>query len=360
MAKKDSSLTSVVSESLKKSFDIDAFKKSKFLDQSVKFKPQKWIPLSKAFQDVLSIPGIPMGHITLLRGHSDTGKTTAMLEAAVAAQKMGVLPVFIVTEMKWNWEHAQQMGFEMDPVVDKETGEIIDYKGFFIYVDRGSLNTIEDVAAFIADLLNEQAKGKLPFDLLFLWDSVGSVPCRLSVESNKNNNEWNAGAMSQQFGNFINQKIILSRKENQPYTNTFVAVNKVWVAKPNTPMEMPKLKNKGGDTMFFDSSFVITFGNVTNSGTSKIKATKDGKDVEFAKRTKISADKNHVTGVQTKGTVVMTVHGFIEDDKKAIDEYKKAHSKEWLQILGSTDFDVVEESEMEENIKDIIDTDAEE
>jgi len=360
MAKKDSSLTSVVSESLKKSFDIDAFKKSKFLDQSVKFKPQKWIPLSKAFQDVLSIPGIPMGHITLLRGHSDTGKTTAMLEAAVAAQKMGVLPVFIVTEMKWNWEHAQQMGFEMDPVVDKETGEITDYKGFFIYVDRGSLNTIEDVAAFIADLLNEQAKGKLPFDLLFLWDSVGSVPCRLSIESNKNNNEWNAGAMSQQFGNFINQKIILSRKENQPYTNTFVAVNKVWVAKPNTPMEMPKLKNKGGDTMFFDSSFVITFGNVTNSGTSKIKATKDGKDVEFAKRTKISADKNHVTGVQTKGTVVMTVHGFIEDDKKAIDEYKKAHSKEWLQILGSTDFDVVEESEMEENIKDIIDTDAEE
>jgi hypothetical protein len=360
MAKKDSSLTSVVSESLKKSFDIDAFKKSKFLDQSVKFKPQKWIPLSKAFQDVLSIPGIPMGHITLLRGHSDTGKTTAMLEAAVAAQKMGVLPIFIVTEMKWNWEHAMQMGFEMEPVVDKETGEITDYKGFFVYVDRGSLNTIEDVAAFIADLLNEQAKGKLPFDLLFLWDSVGSVPCRLSIESNKNNNEWNAGAMSQQFGNFINQKIILSRKENQPYTNTFVAVNKVWVAKPNTPMEMPKLKNKGGDTMFFDSSFVITFGNVPNSGTSKIKATKDGKDVEFAKRTKISADKNHVTGVQTKGTVIMTVHGFIEDDKKAIDLYKKEHSKEWLQILGSTDFDVVEESEMEENIKDITETDAEE
>jgi len=341
MAKSKDSLTSVVSESLKKSFDIDAFKKSKFLDQSVKFKPQRWIPLSKAFQDVL------------LRGHSDTGKTTAMLEAAVAAQKMGVLPVFIVTEMKWNWEHAVQMGFEIQPVADPETGEIIDYKGFFIYVDRGSLNTIEDVAAFMADLLNEQAKGKLPFDLCFLWDSVGSVPCRLSVESQKNNNEWNAGAMSQQFGNFINQKIILSRKENQPYTNTFVAVNKVWVAKPSVPMEMPKLKNKGGDTMFFDSSLVVTFGNVTNSGTSKIKATKNGKDVEFAKRTKISVDKNHITGVQTKGTTVMTVHGFIEDDKKAIDIYKKEHSSEWLQILGSSDFDVVEEDEMTENVKDI-------
>lgn len=360
MAKSKDSLTSIVSESLKKSFDIESFKKSKFLDQSVKFKPQRWIPLSKAFQNVLSIPGIPMGHITLLRGHSDTGKTTALLEAAVAAQKMGVLPVLIITEMKWNWEHAQQMGFEMNPVADPETGEIVDYKGFFLYIDRGSLNTIEDVAAFIADLLNEQAKGKLPFDLCFFWDSVGSVPCRLSIESQKNNNEWNAGAMSTQFGNFLNQKIILSRKENQPYTNTLVAVNKVWVAKPNSPMEQPKMKNKGGDTMFFDSSFVITFGNVSNSGTSKIKATKDGKDVEFAKRTKISADKNHVTGVQTKGTVTMTVHGFIADDKAEIDAYKKEHSKEWLQILGTDSFDIVEEDDMEENFKEINLVDVEE
>ena len=155
MAKSKDSLTTVVSDSLKKSFNIDAFKKSKFLDQSVKFKPQRWIKLSEAFQDIISLPGIPMGHISLLRGHSDTGKTTAMLEAAVAAQKMGILPVFIITEMKWNWEHAQQMGFEMEPVVDTETGEVIDYKGFFVYVDRGSLNTIEDVAAFIADMLSE-------------------------------------------------------------------------------------------------------------------------------------------------------------------------------------------------------------
>jgi len=360
MAKSKDSLTTVVSESLKKSFNIDAFKKSKFLDQSVKFKPQRWIKLSEAFQDVISLPGIPMGHISLLRGHSDTGKTTAMLEAAVAAQKMGILPVFIITEMKWNWEHAQQMGFEMEPVVDTETGEIVDYKGFFLYVDRGSLNTIEDVASFIADLLSEQAAGKLPFDLCFFWDSVGSIPCRLSVESNKNNNEWNAGAMSQQFGNFINQKIVLSRKENQPYTNTMVCVNKVWVAKPNSPMEQPKMKNKGGDTMFFDSSLVVTFGNISNSGTSKIKATKDGKDVEFAKRTKISVDKNHVTGVQTKGTVTMTVHGFIDDDKKAIDIYKKEHSKDWLQILGSEDFDVIEEDEMQENFKEINLVDVEE
>jgi hypothetical protein len=345
MAREKKSLNASVSQAIKGTFDLEKFKVSKYLDQPVKFKPQRWIPLSKAFQDTLSIPGIPMGHITLLRGHSDTGKTTAMLEAAVAAQKMGILPVFIITEMKWSWEHAQQMGFEINPIVDESTGEITDYKGFFLYTDRGSLNTVEDVASFIADLLHEQSQGNLPYDLCFFWDSVGSIPCRMSVESNKNNNEWNAGAMSQQFGNFINQKIILSRKETQQYTNTLVVVNKVWVDKPGSPMEQPKMKNKGGNTMFFDSSLVITFGNITNPGTNKIKATKNGKDVEFAKRTKISVDKNHITGVTSKGSSIMTVHGFIEDDKKAVDEYKKEHSHEWLQVLGTTDFDVVEETD---------------
>jgi len=274
---KSESLTAAVSAELRSGFDLNKFKTKKMLNSSVKFKDQRWIPLSSAFQETTSVPGIPMGHIVLLRGHSDTGKTTAMIEAAVSAQKMGVLPVFIVTEMKWNWEHATQMGLEVKRVVDEKTGELLDYEGNFLYIDRENLHTIEDVAAFILDLLDEQKKGNLPYDLLFLWDSIGSVPCELSIKSNKNNNEWNAGAMSTQFGNNVNQKITLSRKESSPYTNTLVCVNKVWTAKAEVPMGQPKLMNKGGFAMWFDATFVITFGNVANAGTSKIKAIKDGK-----------------------------------------------------------------------------------
>lgn len=343
MAKKDKlSLNENVENAIK---GIEKFKKANFLQGNVKFKPVSWIPFSSAVQDALNLPGIPKGFITILRGHSDTGKTATMLEIAVSCQKMGILPVIIMTEMKWSWEHALQMGFQVEEIKDPKSNETVDYKGFFIYVDRSSLNTIEDVSSFIANMLDEQKNGNLPHDLCFLWDSVGSIPCELSVRSNKNSNEWNAGAMSQQFGNFINQKIVLSRKESQPFTNTLVAVNKVWVARPTMPMEQPRLKNKGGDTMFFDASLILTFGNITNSGTNKIKATKNGRDVEFAKRTKISCDKNHITGITTKGTVIMTVHGFIPDDKKAIDNYKKEHSEEWLELLGSKDFDVVIETD---------------
>ena len=130
------SLSEAVSAEIKSKFDLNSFKEKKGLKQNVKFKDQEWIPLSKAFQDVTSVPGVPMGHIVLLRGHSDTGKTTALLEAAVAAQKRQILPVFIITEMKWSWDHAKMMGMEVNEDVDKETGEIVDYDGNFIYVDR--------------------------------------------------------------------------------------------------------------------------------------------------------------------------------------------------------------------------------
>jgi hypothetical protein len=342
---KSESLTAAVSAELRSGFDLNKFKTKKMLNSSVKFKDQKWIPLSSAFQETTSVPGIPMGHIVLLRGHSDTGKTTAMIEAAVSAQKMGVLPVFIVTEMKWNWEHATQMGLEVKRVVDEKTGELLDYEGSFLYIDRENLHTIEDAAAFILDLLDEQKKGNLPYDLLFLWDSIGSVPCELSIKSNKNNNEWNAGAMSTQFGNNVNQKITLSRKESSPYTNTLVCVNKVWTAKAEVPMGQPKLMNKGGFAMWFDATFVITFGNVANAGTSKIKAIKNGKQVEFAKRTNVQIDKNHINGVQSKGKIVITPHGFINDNDKEIKAYKDAHAAEWSTILGGLDFDIFEEED---------------
>ena len=345
MAKVKKSLSEAVSKEIKSKFDLNSFKDKKGLKQNVKFKDQTWIPLSQAFQDVTSIPGIPQGHIVLLRGHSDTGKTTALLEAATSAQKRGVLPVFIITEMKWNWEHAKQMGLQFNEVIDEKTGEVVNFEGEFIYADRETIHSIEDVAGFILDLMDEQKRGNLPYDLLFLWDSIGSVPCELSIKSNKNNNEWNAGAMSTQFGNSVNQRITLSRKESSAFTNTLVCINKVWTAKAESPMGKPKLMNKGGFAMWFDSTFVVTFGNISNAGTSKIKAIKDGKQVEFAKRVNLQIDKNHINGVTTRGKIVMTPHGFINDDEKELKNYKNENAQAWKDILGGTDFQIVEEEQ---------------
>jgi hypothetical protein len=346
MAKKKESLSSQVGKAVTGTFSLDKFKKGKNLGQgSTNFKPQEWIAFSESVKDALQLPGLPKGHLSLIRGHSNTGKTTMLIEAAIEAQKTGILPVIIITEMKHNWEHWEDMGFNLGEVVHEDGSR--EYTGFFLYADREQLHCIEDVASFIADLLDEQNKGNLPYDLLFLWDSIGSIPSRMSIEKNTNNPMWNAGAMSQQFANFINQRVVMSRKESQPYINTLVCVNKVWVEPALMPMAQPKLKNKNGDSMFFDSSLVITFGNVTSHGTQKVKAQKGGKEIEFALKTKISCDKNHVTGVTAKGTIVSTAHGFIKNTPNSITKYKKDHSDNWAEILGSKDFDIVEEENTE-------------
>lgn len=352
MAKKTikTAVADKISEKKKPSFNLEDFKKSKNLSKNAIFKSQEWIPLSDAFNNAISLPGLPHGHLILLRGHSDTGKTLAMVETAISCQKMGKLPVFIITEMKWSWERAIKMGLKVEVNTDNSGNNT--YSGDFIYVDRDSINTIEDVAGFISDLLSEQKGGRLPYDLVFFWDSIGSVPCLQSIQSGKNNAMWNAGAMATQFGNFINQMFPLSRKINYPYTNSFICVNKIRVILPiNNPMERPKRGNKGGDTMYFDSSLVVDFGNITNSGVSKIEATKNNKKVTFAKRTNISVSKNHVTNSTTASKIIMTEYGFIKDTPGELEKYKKAHKDEWLNILGSKDFDVVEEADVEETEK---------
>ena len=50
----------------------------------------------------------------------------------------------------------------------------------------------------------------------------------------------------------------------------------------------------------------------------------------------------------------MTQHGFIEDDKKAVDAYKDKYKHTWTSILGSEEFTVYEEPEVGEDLRDIL------
>ena len=92
MAKqKTESLSGKVGKAITGTFSLDKFKKGKNLGQSSSnFKPQAWINFSEPVKEMLEMPGIPKGHITLVRGYSNTGKTTLLIEAAIEAQKTEV------------------------------------------------------------------------------------------------------------------------------------------------------------------------------------------------------------------------------------------------------------------------------
>ena len=87
-------------------------------------KPMDWIFMPKAFQDAIKLPGFPQGYVSTICGHSNTGKSTLVNHAIVAAQKQGLIPVIYDTENNFDFKYAMDMGMEATPVygeVDVET-----------------------------------------------------------------------------------------------------------------------------------------------------------------------------------------------------------------------------------------------
>lgn len=287
------------------------------------YKPDRFLDLGDAFLDSTGLPGPALGHINMFLGHSDTGKTTALLGAASDAIKKGMLPVFIITEQKFDFDHASIMGIPVVKEVDESTGETT-YSGDFIF--KNDFEYIEQITDFINELLDLQEKGELPYDLLFLWDSVGSVPCKMTFEG-KGGAQHNARILSDKIGQGINQRISGSRRADKPHTNSLIIVNQPWVELPDNPFGQPKIKAKGGEAVWLNSTLVFRFGNEKNAGTTKITITKNKRTVVIATRSKITVMKNHVNGIQFgDGKIMVTPHGFMRakeaaEEKKSKEDY---------------------------------------
>jgi len=324
----------------KKEFDKNAFKTKLGLTQTAKEKDLTWIPLSKAFHDALKIPGFPRGYVSMVRGFSNTGKSTAFYEGIAGAQKIGDWPVIIETEGNFNWEHARNIGMQYTEVVDEETGEIIDYEGNFTIVKsedlyemyktydyKQSTNTtkaqryepvIEDVHRFMTQVLDAQAEGDFPYNIAFFWDSIGTLNGYQSATSKTTNNQWNAGAMNV-FQPLTTSRIPASRRDYQEYTNTFVCVQKIWLDNMNGSV----IKHKCGEMMFFNSRIIIHLGGILTHGTSKLKAIALGQEFQYGTEVKIKCEKNHVNGIERMGKIASTPHGYVNPEE--LDTYKKEH-----------------------------------
>lgn len=342
----------------KANFDLSKFKKNNGMNTTTKEKELSWIPLSESFYDALKLPGIPRGYFTSFRGFSNTGKSTAIYEAVAGAQKIGDLPIIIDTETNWNWEHARNIGVEFKEIVDENTGEIIDYEGDFLFfqskdlLDRYSTYdynssketskplrgepVIEDVAMLMTELLDAQMEGNLPRNLLFLWDSVGSINGFKSATAKASNNQWNAGSMEAAFKAITNFRIPSSRREDSEYTNTFAVVQKIWLDNENKV-----IKHKGGEAFFYSPRIIIHYGGILSHSTKLLKATSGGEDYQFGVETRISCVKNQVNGVEEKGKIASTPHGYWNPTK--LEEYKKIHKDYILGRLNTPldDFNIV-------------------
>lgn len=300
--------------------------KEKFSTKT-KYKEDSFYYCGEAFLKASGLPGPHKGSINMFLGHSNSSKTTAMILAAADAQRKGDLPILIITEKKWSWEHAVELGMKAEK---NEDGE---WDGDFIFND--SFDYIEQATEFINEIIDEQDKGNIPYNLLFLWDSIGSIPCKMTWEG-KGGKMHNASALADKIGMGVHSRITRTRKEDYPYINTMIIINQPWVDLPDNPFGQPEIKPKGGEAVYLASSLVFLFGNQKKSGVSHIDAVKDGRKVSYATRTKVSVLKNHVNGISYKdGKIIAVPQGYISDTKEALDEYKKQYSEYWNKILGT-------------------------
>ena len=321
----------------KREFKFDDIK-SKFSSKT-KYKPESFYNCGEAFMEASGLPGPVMGGINMFLGHSNSSKTTAMNLAAADAQRKGHLPVFIITEKKWNWEHAVELGLEATKNEEDE------WEGMFIFND--SFEYIEQATEFINEIINAQEKGDIPYNILFLWDSIGSIPCKQTFDG-AGGGMHNAKVLADKIGMGIHSRISKSKKEDYPYYNTLVVVNQPWVLLPDNPFGQPEIKSKGGEAIWLASSLVFLFGNQKKAGISHIDATKNGRKISFAIRTKISILKNHVNGLGFKDGKIVAVHnGYISDTKESLEKYKKEFSDYWESKMGGSEFTLEESQENE-------------
>ena len=344
-----------------KAFDIKDFKKNLKLPTTAD-KPMEWFTMPKGYVDALSLPGIPKGYFTGCCGWNSTGKSTLKNCLIASAQRQGVLPVLFETESNFDFQYAINCGMEASPIieVDEETGEekIVDYDGNFILFNNEAIceycgdmdystmtrkstkrkvAVVEDIAYIINDLLDKQEAGELPVELLFIWDSVGSVGSWKSYTSKAGNNMFDANSISVAFNTIVNTRIPSSRSQNYPYTNSFFIVNKIWDSSMAT-MGKPSVKLKGGVSFEYALRLLIFCGKIVTSGVKKLQATLKGEKYVFGTEAPISIKKNHLPtpyNVTYEGEIICTSHGIIAESE--IDEYKKKVLPEILAQLKSND-----------------------
>ena len=357
-------------------------------------KPMDWLVMPKAFQEATRLTGFPIGYVSMIGGFSDTGKTTILNHVLVSAQRQGFIPVIYDTENNMDWKYLTDMGFEATPVygeidvehVDPETGEvtytkenrIITYDGDFIYFNNNILAAkygqydystgketknkrkeavIEDIAASMKELLDAQDNGEIDQGFVFVWDSIGSINSYKSYKSVTNNNMFDAGSVSVAFSNILNNRIPSSRKMSSPYTNTMIAISKIWLDSMTAPMAAPTVKYKNGNTFFYAChGLIVHVGGALTSGTKKLKAVSKGATYRYGLETKIKVVKNHLPSpynVTYEGNMICTAHGLI--DKEELPQYQKEHISDMLAQLNEQ----LSKSNKTADIEDVVFTDEE-
>jgi RecA/RadA recombinase len=240
-----------------------------------------WIEMPAPVAEVMDIPGVPCGLITMIYGLPDCGKTTFANTALMNTQKDRGIAILFKTEDKYSLKRAEVMG--------------INVKQLMILRPR----TIEQVGDYVQDVMAiVQKKGWSNRKVTIVWDSLAATPC--AAELNEKRSSFSMDAAKAIRG--MLRKVSALIKESNI---AFVIINQVY---DNMNMFGKKTTPYGGKGPVYHSSIILSFAKI---GRVRAVGKKEG---DFAGiKTKIEVEKNHLGQPFKTGEFAIDHKGFIFD-----------------------------------------------
>lgn len=258
---------------------------------------KNWIQLKPFFKDSTGGPGFPCGHLSMIIGKPDSGKSTLMMEGMVSCQKTGGVVFLIDSEHKFSMARLEKMGGVAKEVVVLSTMTL-----------EEAWTAIDNVLKQAQELREEGFTGPL----MMCWDSIAaSIP--ESILSS------DAGDAHMALEARMNNKNV--RRLRQAISKADVAVvgiNHYYMTVPKNPYEISKLVVKGGEELSFLSTLIIK----TDQG-AKIERTIKGEKQQIGRKTKFTIHKGHFHGRTINKEVNVVETGILESDAE-LEEYKKS------------------------------------
>ena len=285
----------------------------------IAYKPEQYVVMPEPVQKSMMLPGFPLGHMSMLYGLSDSGKTGILLNAVKNAQQQGILPVLIITENKLNRDRIRKAGVDLERIIIVE-----------------DLKYLEAVYDYISCKTQEVLDGKLPMNVMVFWDSAAGCPSKDSfdiksdgrIEKNFDNRK-NANVIGF-YNNIIASRIAETRKLGVPGTVGVVLVTQAYIGeKPKFPAGLPApILPNGGEKIWFPLSVALEIQEGR-----RLTADHNKQKVGFGLVTRIKCKKQHMNELTSEGEVVLAGSQLFENDNTIIEQFKKDHKEAWTQIL---------------------------
>jgi RecA/RadA recombinase len=258
---------------------------------------KSWIPLKPFFKMATGGDGFPCGHVSMLIGAPDSGKSTLAMEGIVSCQKLGGAVFLIDSEHKFSMGRLALMGGKPKEVLVTSTNTL-----------EEAWDSIEKILQEVQTLRDDGFKNPI----MVVWDSVAaSVPESMLLGE--------AGDSHFALEAKLNNKNIRRLRQSIEKTEVaMVLINHYYFTTPKTKYEQPILVVKGGEELSFMSTLIIR----TKQG-AKIERTVLGEKQQIGRVTRFMVHKGHFHGRTISKDVNVVDVGILETAED-LAEYQKS------------------------------------